>query len=56
MIAIPSTLHNYLKFEYEGKIHIVATKPKPYALCNPVDLELEGLGIHHIIFFYVPPQ
>jgi len=40
MMVVPSTLHNYLKFEHEEHNHIVVEDPEPYALCNLVYLDL----------------
>ena len=39
MDAVPSTLHGRLKFEFQGEVHTIMGDPKPYALCNLVDLE-----------------
>ena len=37
--AIPYTIHGWLKFEFQGEVHIVIGDPKPYILCNVVDFE-----------------
>jgi len=39
MILVPSIIHDRLKFEYQGEVHIVISVTKPYSLCNIVELE-----------------
>jgi len=45
MGTIPSIVHGYLKYEYEGNIHKIIGDPKPYALCNLANLDIEGLDL-----------
>lgn len=47
MDAVPYTIHDHLKFEYEGKIHTIIGDLEPYALCNLVDFNMEGLDLHY---------
>jgi len=39
MDAVPSIVHDRLKFEYQGEVHIVIGDIEPYALCNIIDLK-----------------